>query len=127
MSKLISNARGYFRKKKAARVAEADGSNPEPTSILKNRLNALSRKMAKLKIQLHDVSLAYLHMVQERLHEKMGRTRQQRQPDVRRRKLGTLALRLKSTAKGVFNRVKTGRVLTFPDARDGSPIKDPNS
>jgi hypothetical protein len=127
MSKLLSNARGYFlKKKKAARVAEPDGSNPEPTGILKKRLNALSRKMAKLKIQLHDASLAYLHMVQERLHEKMGRRRQRRQPNVGRRKLGTLALRLKSTAKGVFNRVKTGRVLTFPDARDDSPIKDPN-
>jgi hypothetical protein len=126
MSKSISNARGYFRKKKAART-NPDGPTSEPVGVLQNRLKALSTKMAKLKIRLHDVSLAYLHMVQERLHEKMGRARLRRQPDVGRRKLGTLALRLKSTAKGVFNRVKMGRVLTFPDARNGAPVRDPKS
>jgi hypothetical protein len=126
MSKLISNARGYFRKKNAAR-ANSDESNSEPAGVLKKRLNSLSMKMAKLKLQLLDVSLAYLHVVQDRLQEKMSRARQRRQPDVRRRKLGTLALRLKSTAKGVFDRVRMGKVVTFPDARDGSPTKGPNS
>ncbi len=126
MSKLISNARGYFRKRKAART-HADGPNTDSAGVLKNRLKALSRKLAKLKIELHDLSLTYLHMVQERLRQKMVRARLRRQPDVGRRKLGTLSLRLKSTAKGVLNRVKMGRVLTFPDTRGASPIKEPKS
>lgn len=122
MSKFISRARGYFRKK-AKRATNEDSVISEPNTVLTKRIGALSKKMAKLKIQLHDVSLAYLQVVQSRLRERMGR---KRQPVVARRKLGTLALRLKSTANRVFNRVKVGKVLSFPGARNGSPIKDPN-
>lgn len=127
MSKFISRARQYFRKKKTNRAAENDGANSETTNLLKKRIGTLSKKMIKLKIQLHDVSLAYLEIIQSRLREKMGRTRQRRQPVVERRKLGTLALRMKSTASGVFNRTKIGKVLSFPAIRDGSPIKDSNN
>ncbi len=127
MPKLISRARGFFRKKKAEREANQDGLNSEPTNVLKKRISTLSKRMAKLKIQLHDVSLAYLQMVQSRLHEKIGRKRQRRQPVVERRRLGTLALRLKSTANRMFNRVGVGKVLPFPGAEDDSAIKDPNS
>jgi len=127
MPKFLSKARGYFRKKKAECTANDDRPNSKRTNVLTKRVATLSKKMAKLKIQLHDVSLAYLQMVQGRLREKMGRKRQLRQPVVERRKLGTLALRLKSTASRVFNRVKVGKVLRFPGAGDGSPVKNPNS
>jgi hypothetical protein len=127
MPKLISRARGYFRKKKSEPEANHDGLNSEPTNVLKKRISTLSKRMAKLKLQLHDLSLAYLQMVQSRLYEKVGRKRQRRHPVVERRKLGTLALRLKSTATRMINRVGAGKVLVFPSAEGGSAIKDPNS
>ena len=127
MPTLTSRGRGFFRKKTAGRSATGDDDSCETNNVLTKRIVALSKKMAKLKIQLHDVSLAYLQMVQGRLRGKMSRKRQERKPTAERRNLGTLALRMKSTANRVFNRVKAGKVMTFPAAGTGSPIKDPNS
>lgn len=108
MSSLISKARGFIRKRKKSKVVD-DNVDKNLLKALAKRISALSKKMIEVKIQLHDASLSYLRIAQNKLRNEMSRKQRRFAPSVERRKLPKLAARMRSTTSRILTAVQGGR------------------
>ena len=122
MSKLVSSARTFFRRKKNNSIAP-EHDKERLVQKLAKRIGSLSKKMVEVKIKLANTSLEYLELVQDQLRKRAGRKLQLRQASSERRKLPKLVMRMKSAAS-ILKLGQRGKVVKFQVGRDTTATRD---